>query len=466
MQMRIATMSVMFAALLLLGQHVESATTSQQPLARDEMAIPAGRYQNGIDMAHTCRVGMNAPQSKPTLKWKVKPTVTNDYTDIMVDGEGGIWYPDGDPEDTSSYKIVRLKPDGSEDWERDLFPDRDQSQKSAGQSEDIPDASEREFIRPVVACNGAVICHAALESWPAIEDRITNGALPTGKAFLQCLDLKGNTRWRTDQMEFVEYNMVSWRGDEDRLIAIASQTSLNVYSLADGSYVRTVAVPGWTSMSGNGPIPIPGGDWILHSEFVNGTAAPYLSRIRPDGLVVWTITNFSQYSFSQPVTYSDAGLLLYGNGYGISAFDVGSGKELWYKYDAINFPCGVTPDGNFVVVGWTQNGTDERSHARELDPQGNEVWATEAGGAASLILGNSFIIYQDGCMLFGDAYGLHLLEKNGSVRWTVSPEDLGYPAGRQTEFSSINPAQDGGLVVSVNGKAEDNYKLSIFGLSL
>ena len=192
---------LIFLAISACGCTGRPSRVVNRPLTAEEMAIPPGRYQHGIDMRHTCQVDLDSPQNEPVFRWVVKPDVTVDSTDVMVDGEGGVWYNDGPSGGMSLNAVIRLNPDGSEDFRKRLLP--------SGHSDDF-DLEAKTYtrhssfstVRPVVALDGAIIWHAnRLQSSAEYENLELISEDYTIFGFLECIDTEGETRWRTEPSE-------------------------------------------------------------------------------------------------------------------------------------------------------------------------------------------------------------------------------------------------------------------------
>jgi len=452
---------IMLLAILILAGGCKPAgygRIESESLTSDETAIPPGRYQQGVDMYHRGHVRLNSPRTKPTLLWSITPEVTIDATNVLVDSEGGVWYPDGEAGMLSTYNLIRLNPDGSVDFEKNMLPD---ALVGMGRGEGGLQAEVGfSIIYPALMCEGAII--ARLDRWIASAEFGTEEpeAKESGYACLECVDLDGRTRWRTEPIEGMQVDQDAWRLPQDIVAMPASKTSFNMYSLEDGSLIESRDVPGWSVYNIPGPLQTDDDGWIFNGDNwrdrTEDATFPFIERISPDGQVVWH-KEYSEWSFALPMTINEEGIIARGNRYGLEFIDSSNGSVLLSKYSATNELCGVTRDGNFIVAGCDNE--NDRASVRVLDTAGNVIWSIDGRVHGD----NDVVVYEDGGILLGHSYGITLLNRDGSVRWRVDFNDLGLSSEDWTGRWSVNPQPDGGIVAFASVH-NHRYRGMIFAL--
>lgn len=436
------------------------------PLTPKEYSQVPGRYQNGIDIFHTCRVDLDSPRDEPILLWSNWPDVSLDSTDIMVDGDGGVWCPDGKWGEKSTTKIVRYTPDGEIEWEREILPEN-QAEYELPVDPNTPYEAfiSESLVAPMIACMDAVIIYAGRfenhEVYPGHGE--PKETFTRDYAFLECMGTEGETRWRTDMASFVKEKSFAWMGPDNTVIMPSSKTSFNVYSIADGELVRTVNVPGWSNIYSSGPLPLDDGGWIMQGFNVDDYTEdfpPYIARIDSNGLTRW-IKEFPDITLIYPVTLCDSGILVHGNENGLYGLDITDGSELWHMYAGNSFACGETTDGKIISCGWNAEGKAMADfRLRSITENGSENWSEVLPGLIDGV--NDIIIYRDGAILIGYPYGISLLEPDGSIRWTLDMWDFRIPVDESISAWSLNPVPGDGIVaMGFNTKVFGNAIFSL-----
>ena len=455
---------LMFLLIFPCSVQSEPAWEVFEPLTQAEMAVPAGRYQAGVDMHHNCRVDMDAPLEEPVLSWSVRPD-SNSSRDVMVDSEGGTWYAENGSGEFGMNKIIRLNPDGSVDWEREFIPVNPIEKIVEQYIDDTFTPYWISYIYPSIAVADAIIIHIHHKYNASINlpDEDNLRWITISFTYLVCLDLDGNTRWRSENVEDYDplVNQCAWRVDNDRLALIASDNTFNVYSLETGEFLETVEVPGWSANSNTGPIVIADGSWIIHGnvmldDFMGGY--PYIYRINPDGTYQWK-AEYQTDTFSMNITVDEDGNLLYGNRQGIRVIDSSDGTEIWRQWGGLFYACGVTPSGDYVAIG--EFGGDDRRLGL-LDSEGEGVWSVMTEWP--LLGHDDVIIYRDGCILYGDRSGISLVEPDGEIRWSIEPDELGCPEADRLGHWQLNPTPDGGIVALSMAPYEEESGRVIYNL--
>ncbi|MCX6645561.1 MAG: hypothetical protein NTY09_04270 [bacterium] len=414
------------------------------------MAIPPGRYQNGVDMRHTCQVDLDSPQNEPVLKWTVKPEVTNSFTDVMVDGEGGVWYNDGFPGNMSSTIIVRLNPDGSEDFRKKLMPNGGFSASTTGLGGSSI-SNLLSMVRPVVVLNNGVILYVTTMSSPlSLESNF----------LLECMDIDGQVRWKTDPIEISNLaTRTAWRAPEDRMVMPVSESSVNFYSIESGEFLGSIDVAGFPIiLDYGGPIPLDDGDFIFYGSKRDASeeSIPFISRIRQDGTSAW-YQEYPTFQYSQPVVINENGILCCGNSEGVTGIDSNDGSILWGKFSASNYALGLNRDGKFIVSGFDTEDGD--GHFRLMNEDGSMIWSDNVFTRGP----DDMVVYRDNSILVAYSYGISLVEPDGSVRWTIDADDLQYTGTDRFSQWRLNPTPDGNIV-AICDNMEGSYHSEIYYL--
>lgn len=432
-----------------------------EPLTSDEMAFPPGRYQVGIDIGHTCRVDMDSPEVEPVLLWKQETVASG----VLVDSDGAIWLARGEKFKFKSYRIMRVLPDSSTDWSVELAPESVPLIKDHKYVSGMEFVYENTMVWPVISLDGAVICYVSRnEVYQAgtfgcedfHSDRITIN-------FLTCIDLNGNIRWRTEPVIWDSYYRYAWRVDQDRIAMSSSDTGFNTYSISEGEGLEKVSIPGWSGTCETGPYATNDGGWVIQGDIWDPdfliSFTPYIYRLKPDYTTAWAI-EFPSVSFSLPFTIPGDGFILNGNRHGLSVLEIDDGSELWSWGDGTYHACGITPDGNYVVIG----SSEEHAELVTLDTAGNRLWSYEIFWPYFGV--DDVIIYNDGCLLVGDRNRITLLYPDSSVKWVIDGEDIGIEQDFRVGHWRLNPTSDGGIACTGLYLGEDvlsSWRLYYFG---
>jgi outer membrane protein assembly factor BamB len=410
-------------------------------LTAEEMAIPPGRYQNGIDMRHTCQVDLDSPQTEPVLRWVVKPIRTADTTDVLVDGQGGIWYNDNLSSSSPSKIIVRLNPDGTEDFRQTLFPGRF-------------------IVHPVIALASAIVLRVLKQTASANRANNNSEIAFESKYFLECIDVEGLLRWRTDPIEIpLRVEDMAWRAPGDMLMMPASETSVNFYSVENGEFLESLQVPGFpiTPING-GPIPLDDGSWIFHGRKLPDTddEVPFVTRINQDGTSIW-YNEYPEFNFSLPVIINDRGILCCSGINGVTTINSEDGSFLWQKFNRTVYPRGVTYDGNFILSG--ADSLNDDYYLRLITDNGIVLWNDDVHVRDF----DAVLVYRDNSIMVAYQFGISLINPDGSVRWTVDLNDLQYMGNEYFFHWRLNPTPDGNLV-AIADNMYGGYHSEIFYL--
>jgi hypothetical protein len=396
------------------------------PLTEEEMAIPSGRYQSGVNMNHSGQVGMLSHQNKPVLEWRVEIPEDVEYSPVFVDSEGGVWYRKG-RNITHRDQIVRLNPDSSEDWIHTVS---------------APWGTILSRSLPVVVLKEAVVC---------MQYSAISGYGDYGSIFLECLDLDGNVRWRSETVDADVNYRGAWRIQENRIAAATADNTLTIFSLENGELLGTVSISGWGSLDPIGPFPTHDGGFITvgRDETESNGDGSYVTRFSPDGATTWQL-DFPGLNYCWPPCLSDDGLMLWGAGYNsrnseLIAIDTASGDiERRTDYRSI-FVLGVTYEGNFLLRGSEE---EDVYILRLVDPSGEDIWTIDVTeiGVSQL---DKPIIFEDNSILIGHRTGFWLLNADGTIRWEVNSTDLGHTGPGRFKHWAFNPGPDGTLFVHV-----------------
>lgn len=455
MNIRMKPGCVALVAVLLISCRSPSGPLVSRRLSQNEMAPPPLRYQVGVDMWNRAQVAQPPPQSKPVAKWHHYPRFGGN---VFVDTGNGVWYTQSNTNKRYD-RIVRLKPDFSEDWSVILSPP--------------PDATVSE-AEPMIVLQDAVVCIELFDTPGAKASSVQQKDLDPNEpltyleltlinsGYLQCIDLKGRTRWRSEIFR-CDGLTIAWRLPGNRIgIATKTQTESSlsrnedfaIFSLEDGKLLESKPRLGFdATYPGDMPIMTPDGDYITYSSAWADKDC-YVGRVSPDRTSRWQI-DFPGDAIACSPCLSDDGILLCGTRSALTAIDINSGKIIWTRNKGrINRALGITFDGNFlcnsyaVVFDEMGRSSTTRSMLTLIDPAGTDIWSIDL--PSFLGAGESHvIIYQDNSILMGYAAGFSLLNPDGSVRWTVKEKDMGLDGDAELKMWNFNPCPDGGLVVYV-----------------
>ena len=377
-----------------------------RPMSPEEIAVPKGRYQDGVDMNHTCRVDLPVPVAEPTVAWSISLTPLNDYTGILVDGHGGTWY-NNSPSGGSLSRIVKLAQDGS-----------------------------TEFSMNIVS-NGPVIPVLALEEGMIVQ------VVSRNELYLLCFDTSGAERWKSDSMELGRgLSNLTMRVSETELAVSYSPTDIQFLDIATGEFTSSIIIPGRSIGAAPMLLPLANGEWILPGggEDTNGDNYYHLSRLTETGAVIWSHT-FPGNTWSMPVSITPNGYIGRPSRSGFSIFDSDSGTELHSLWSDTNYVCGVTPDNHFIVSG--RDYKFDTDSIRSVSTDGRVTWSVDAWSDGR----NGVVIYSDGSVLAAHSEGVILISSTGQVQWNIDPQKFGFSSGRFGVYPSVNPLPDGGFML-------------------
>lgn len=420
-----------------------------QSLTAEEMAIPPGRYQNGIDMRQTGQVDLDSPQNEPVFRWVVKTDVAGGFTDVLVDGQGGIWYNDGPPDSMANNIIIRLNPDGSEDLRKGLLSNGSFSNSNFG-SGGLSLTGLLNRVKPVIVLNNGVILWVSTMSTTSLEVH----------CFLECMDIDGQVRWSTAQAELPQNTEgIVWRAPGDRVMMLVSDATIKFYSLENGEYLDSFDVAGFPiSLESGGPISLDDSDWVFYGyrREESEESSPFISRIHQDGTSAW-YKEYPEFEYSYPIAISENEVICCGNTEGIAGIDSNDGSILWKIFSASNHALGLNRDGNFIVSGF--DSPDSDGHLRLIDENGFVLWSDNV----FIRDPDAMIVYRDNSILVAYNYGISLVEPDGSVRWTVDLADLHYTGDDDFSHWRLNPTPEGNIV-AIGDNMYGGYHSEIFYL--
>ncbi len=418
---------------------------ANSPLTEDELAIPLGPYQMGGDMYNRRQVRMPSPEEKPVLDWRRGSVALQlvFLSTVLVDGEGGIWYESSESSlltfqglreldyeelsDTyaeelpySNTSVVRLNPDGTKDWEHRFG--------------EAPGEEPVSFSLDS-AMNGVVVCGLGYFEGGELGFR-------NHRRFLECIDLMGTTKWRTDPVPGDFTNRTVWRVTDDRVLMACTDETWNVYSLSDGSHLGSIRTPGHALFGFPGPFPTHDGNLIMFGTRAD-TGRDYVSKMDFNGNTRW-YEDFPDEISIYPPTLSNEEAVIIGSHGGLLCLNSGTGEYEWTRFEGeIIEPMGVSTDGNILCFS-IEKYVGPRE-LRMLDPSGNILWTCPMPELAQGL--QDIHLYEDGSILVGYAAGVSLIDPEGSMLWTVDESDLGLSTDSGFSKMELYPAPDGRIVV-------------------
>ena len=418
--------TIAFSSCSLMKRTVPKRVVKQK-LTSEEVKEPPGRSTvYGINMNLTSQVKLPSLKLKPVVKHKIDDlNLLHSFENSLVDAEGGVWFSSLGTDFFATVKLTRLGPDGDIYWKKT-----------------IADLFKFRSCDPVLVSQNAVVCsYTTLKS---------NNLYNTVQ-YLECYDYDGKLMWRTQPVESIHAPRSTGRISNDRIILPVirenKKTNRNdyfahIYSLSDGELLETIEFPKWAlNVQYDCPIELPGGGWLFfqHGEGEN-KEIKYLVRYRNDMSVAWKLNTQSKYMDQPPIITEDENVLFGGRAY-FAKINLNTGAIIWKIEDGKNFiPCGITPEGNFVVRKSTGRNEIE---LLVLNENGEQLWSLKRNNIFSG--GGDTVIYNDGNILFGHSDGLTLANADGIV-WEVTLSDLGY-LDKKCSTWCINPTEDDSLVV-------------------
>jgi outer membrane lipoprotein-sorting protein len=221
----------------------------------------------------------------------------------------------------------------------------------------------------------------------------------------------------------------------------------------------------------------------IHGKDGSNLSDVYILKLKPNGDTVWTKTYGGyDYSVSNAITPTSDGNFLVA-GYSAS-FDTKindvyllklkpNGDTLWTKTYGGSDDDGTaaimqTPEGNFIIAGWTTSFGNGKSatYLLKIKPNGDTLWTKTYGGAnedwpfaiAPTQDGNFIVV---GSELSAEGEEVHLLKvrPNGDTLWTKTIAGSG-----DDRVYAISPTSDGNFIVAGywgSGSGDEVYLISL-----
>jgi len=457
-------------------QKKTSAYTLEHPdpvfnrsLSEMEMSLPSNN-QDLINFTgeRTVQFNFSAPREKPELQWSRRIKVSF-FDQIIVDSKDCSWlfcislpkdFFESD-EDFAKYRalrpapaktLVRLNPDGSISWKQYFY------------------GPFQDYI-PVIVCEGAIIYVVKTFNAPdTTEDAITFSEYARGfwneirrykplhDFSLECIDLEGNTVWRTPSAKVENYSgSTPWRISDNRIMMASGEFNsgeFNIYSISDGKLLETIKFPKWDSgleyPQQLEPIELPGRGWI---SFQNDGIVLFDSYLKTR----WKYNIAIDELQSQPVI-SQKNILIFGSVNKLTAISLETGNVLWQRSEYINPETwGSTDDGNTIFTAYSSNLNGYMIGV--IDSKGNEVlsspYKNEIRNPPQPPI--RLIIYNDGSFLLPKEHGILLADKNGSLIWSLDLKDLGFDNKTFSIITNLFPAPDGRIVFCLLSNDEKKW---------
>lgn len=427
-------------------------------LTPEEMAILPGRYQGKTIMVESDLVDMDSPLNEPILEWVYK-NEDNYIYDTLVDVEGGVWVTSKNYRTSSGNAVIRLNPDGSVDWERQLLPPGDtlpENYSDFNEEESYDITQRSSILHFLFMTQGGLILKAERVVQHNVYDPELEG-LERYKVesevymFAEYLDLDGNTVWRTEPIEYSGYNyFIPERISNNRFIFGSGDGGFSIYSLSNGGFLEEVKVSVWSENTLKLPIELEEGGWIVTS-IISDSYNPESSihRLNSDGTYAWTTRFYN--SGASACFLEESETLIAATVNGIYLLDMDNGqKSLIY----------VGPESEFLIIeGETQNGNILITSVNRIDCNSRNLISLSPSGEIISInrISDQYqcikpIIYRDGAILFGHSLGVILIEPDGNIRWEISLNDLGINPNLVDTMNIISfdchPTPNGGLCIN------------------
>jgi outer membrane protein assembly factor BamB len=351
-------------------------------LTEEEMAIPAVRYQTGVNIERNRQVDYPSLKEKPEIQWSVKNVPNWNSFHVMVDRESCTWYPTGRNlafQDT----LIRLNPDGSEILKKMV---------STYEGHDVFD-----FIRvgicPVIMCENALVCVYVNQSKEQLQS--DDEGLPMS---LLCFDLKGEIVWKTEVFNSTA-DAFAWRIPDDRIIvpagAIWDKHELQVIRLADGEISDRFELADWDGgLYSLGPVYMDDGGFISYRDIESDRVT--LARFNSDHSIKWETGEVDNKIAEPPVLMPDGSVAFASMRY-LASVDAETGQLLWDNDDYKRYQIrGVDQKGNLLVFydvgqGYRLSKFDARGLIR------NSILVNRSDFESK----GSLIIFNDSNYLFG-----------------------------------------------------------------
>lgn len=236
-------------------------------LTNEEMTISSKLNHPNPKSERSIQVNFPAPKAKPKIQWSRNVKYVRS-TQITVDTKGGTWFycwnsfqkgdiyyqgnDDLGMDDEFQLYLIRLNPDGSLSCKKkyDYFEDSEYF---------LTAVCEGALISMVKTYNFAPTSTNEATTVPEYYRAYFNeliGYIPKHDLSLECVDLQGNTVWRTNpsRVDDDNYFLPSvWRISGNRImIPTGDQKSrkFKIYSLSNGSDLGSFQFPEWAIENG------------------------------------------------------------------------------------------------------------------------------------------------------------------------------------------------------------------------
>jgi len=408
-----------------------------RPLTEEEMQIPPGRSESGIDLYHTSAIDLPSFPEEPVLEWTYESNW--DARNLLLDGEDGMWFATGDPSGCySSNTVARLDPYGNVDWERALLPPGTSADTTL--SEIADKGITWSMVDPLIACSGAVICSCSRSREKEPDSHVVLDS------YLECVDIDGETRWRTEHID--RWFHYTSRIDAESLTIVNGANSFGIYSISTGERLHEyefdrnlpdLTFPQVMSVADS---------WIcfLKDPADNYSVCRYSSSMNLE----WEHSlgesgRIEAYALDENALLVNT-TLPFRRTTRLLKLDLTDGSVLWDRLDKA-LVSGVTPDGGCFL---SRGEVRENVNVALIGPEGSELWSLELNTHS--YPGRAPVMFNDNSILIGYRWGISQLNPDGTIRWTIDLDDMGV-ADRSMyregfESWELAPTSDGGLVAA------------------
>jgi len=384
------------------------------PLTETEMEVTPGRYQNLFNIAQNQQVEYFSSEEKPHVEWVFTPNEPGDIREPLVDGDGNTWFSISSPKPPCYNKILRINQYGNVNLTINLS-------KYSG-----PEI-------PVLISKGAIIFRCYYKGMD----------LENVDSTLECYDLNGNLRWRSNPLSFMLIKRIS----NNRLLftkfVLGGKSKFQIVSLSDGSFLDSFSFPQWYEpYLPIFPFEILDDSWIILTKpKPNGSV--YISRIKSDNTVIWEYDTESD-KWKNNFQITKTGYFLIGSGSSLIALNIENGKQIWkWQNNEIYYPLGVDCFNNYIVYKHGENPL-----IMLVDTQGKIIWTIPIAPFYDG-LPVHIIAYKDGEILLGDKIGLKQLNQSGHIKWELDYTELNF---MDVELANLNPTINNRLIVFLYSK--------------
>ena len=432
--------------LLSCSQNISPGREVISPLSETEMAIPDGRYQANFDMYHSAQVDFPPPSEKPSVIW-VKTTMEDPrrWLTVVGDSEGGCvfsWNPNKKFEDN----VTRLAPGGNVAWTyMNLHPAN----------------AQRSVTAPGLVTEGAILFHqfavnsAANEQWLVID----------------CIDLEGNLRWRSEKVPGQYTNDDLFRLPGNKVALISYPDTLYVFNLENGELEKELSFDGYPTLYSSPPLPTPDGGFV-HVGGKHGLDDEDITIVKysQDFEEIWHATIENVFSVLNSSISSDGNLLVSVNFRKQSAgepritrlfsYDISDGSVKWSREVGLTIILGNTKDGNFLVHSASDQHTES---LLLLNPGGDEIWSLDLSNR-SWNLYSLPVIYTDSSILYGHDEGITLINPDGTIKWELTKNELGFEHDSDLDHWTLYPYADDSFIAAVLDRENETEYIMKLGL--